>query len=490
MMSRTFIVALIGLIAMACQAQEYLPGLKYSREPAVLQGCVINDINHKAEGVKVVYLMKYHSGTGDARKVINATLDDNGCCSISLHTGTTVECQVMVGGYEFKCYVVPGDVTSFTFDLAKLEIGKMAEAVVFDGPLADFNRDLVYAREQGFDPSAIYLDINIKANANELVAELSEVSESGYYQYLDSTYCRINELIDADPVIGEAYREFAKAVNHYQYISAIPFCAYAIRYAGLDETEEAYEAFFGRQRELIERGLKEENWDSPALSYVMWHIPDLFLPSDLDPPVKLPEDYMQCYLASRYMTQIGKDAQFLSEAQIDSVRTYLPDLGQDVLDYNDKLEHEMALINEPGKSRKCTLPPDELIGNDILGAILEPYRGRPVLLDLWETTCGPCRMAFKQMHEKKLELADRIHFVSIASERSDLSTWERLIPTYVGDHYRLTEQQLQALHRQLSCDTNSVPLWVLVNADGSIHHIFTGWRNLDSMMKELEPALQ
>ena len=99
-------------------------------------------------------------------------------------------------------------------------------------------------------------------------------------------------------------------------------------------------------------------------------------------------------------------------------------------------------------------------------------------------------MAFKEMHEKKMELAGRIHFVNIASENSDFATWQNLIPNYVGDHYRLTKQQLQALHRQLPCETSGVPIFVLINADGTIHHAFSGWGNIDKMMKEITPVFK
>lgn len=83
-----------------------------------------------------------------------------------------------------------------------------------------------------------------------------------------------------------------------------------------------------------------------------------------------------------------------------------------------------------------------------------------------------------------------MHFVSVASENSDLATWQRLIPNYISDHYRLTKQQLQALHRQIPCDTNGVPVWVLINADGTIHHAFKGWGGLYWMMEELSPVLR
>lgn len=489
MKNRILIIAALGVISLTGQAQKSLPRFKYSKEPAVLTCCLVGDSTQRPEDVKVIHWMKYNPGLpGEAIKGKKAALDENGCCSFSLHTGTTAKCLVMIGDDKFTCYAVPGDTVSFTFDLDKIKTQGLSQSLSFSGTLSDFNHDFVYAMEKGFDPEALYQEIEMKRNGGQLIDELSDVSVDGYFQYLDSTYDSINKRIDEDRNIGDAYREFAKAANHYEYASLIPFCAQSIKYAGL-ETEEQFASLSEREGRWLENYMKNDPWTNPALCYVMWGSPEMFIKKHIKHEVKLPEEYRQCHLASKYMQQIGQQSQLLSEAQKDSVSIFLPELGQDILDYNNKLEQEMAFINEHGKSRICTLPIDKIIDNDVLSAILEPYRGRPVLLDLWETTCGPCRFAFKEMHGKKIELADSIHFVNIASERSDLATWERLVPSYVGDHYRLTEQQLQSLHSQLPCDTNGVPVWVLVNPDGSIHHAFTGWGNLDIMMKELEPVL-
>ncbi|MDE6269820.1 MAG: hypothetical protein K2M12_03065, partial [Muribaculaceae bacterium] len=410
--------------------------------------------------------MKYSSGTGDALRRAVAELDDNGCFSLSLHTGTTVKCRCYIGDTEVFFYVVPGDTVSVTLDCEILDKHSLADAITFDGQLADFNHDLVYAREQGFDPESIYLKMEAQRNANKLAAELPAVSEDGYFQYLDSIYRNTNERIDADRVIGDAYREFAKAVNHYEYGFMISWCAQSIRLAGID-TDEAYAAYTDRQRQRVQQYMQDDPWRSPVLCYHMSGVPDLFIEKLVSRPVGLPDDFRQCNLATKYMRQIGQNSQLLSDAQLDSVRTFLPELGDDVLAYNDQLEQKLAVINKQGKSRICSLPDEKIASVDVLSAILEPYRGRPVLLDLWETTCVPCRLAFKDMHDKKLELADRVHFVNIASERSNLAAWERLVPSYVGDHYRLTEEQLQALHSQLPCDTDGVPVWVVINADGT-----------------------
>ncbi len=485
-----FLISVLAILFLTCHAAETLPKFKYSRQPAVLTGCIIPDSTQKIVDIDVQYTMKYSSLTGDALRLFSEDLNSDGCFSMSLPTMTTMYCRVMIGDYKFPCYVIPGDTVSFTFDPAKAKSEGLAEAFTFGGVLSGFNHDMIYAYEHGFDPQVAYQRMEAKRNRNQLGDELPSRSEEGYFSYLDSIRNSIDAKIDADTVIGDAYREFAKAVNRFEYGAMITWCAQSVGYDHLGiETDEDYYAYSDRIRQRAVLYLQDDPWSVPVLSYAMSGIPDFFISRYVDQPVKLPDDIQQYNLASKYMKQIGQDSQLLSETQIDSVRTFLPVLGDDVLDYNNKLEQKLAFNNEHGKSRICTLPAQLPDSTDILSVVLAPYRGRPVLLDLWETTCGPCRVAFKDMHDLKIRLADRIHFVNITSEHSDLATWERLVPSYIGDHYRLTKKQLEALHSQLPCDTNGVPIWVLVNSDGSIHHAFTGWGNIDIMMEELEPVL-
>lgn len=486
---RNFIACVFMMVcALTGLTQQHLPRFKYSTAPAVLNAYIIGDSTRIPDDVRAIYTMKYSDGMGNARKGKKAILDENGFCSLSMPTGTTVSCNVIVGEHNFNCYVVPGDTVSFTLDLGTLENNGIAKAISFQGILADFNHDLVHAQEHGFDPYALYLDMDMKRNSNKLAAELPECSVDGYFQYLDSVYLHLKNRIDEDRTIGDAYRDFAEAVNRYGYGEAVPQCNYSIRSAGLD-TEEKYLALLERQINWLEDYLKDDPWSSPALCYVLFGERESDLQFYIKRPVKIPEDYRQCNLASRYLQQMGQRSELLSEAQKDSVRVFMPELGQEVLDYNERLEKELAFINDQGNSHICSLTEDDIDASDVLSAILKQYRGRPVLLDLWETTCGPCRMAFKNMHDKKIELADRIHFVSVASERSDRDTWERLVPSYIGEHYYLTEKQLKDLHSQLPCETNAVPIWVLINADGTIHHTFIGWGNIEWIMRELEPVL-
>lgn len=488
-MKQTIIFLLLAVVTMTVQAQKHLPEIRYDSKPAVLSGHIIGA--EKPSTLHLRSMKRYCSGMPlDGLWREEVTLDSNGQFQTSIPVNMTNSCTVRFGGQQFSLFVVPGKKVSFTLNLQQLQLEGLAEALTFGGELARFNHDLVYATEKGIDPISIYDEMEDKRNTGQLLNELPEKSEQGYFDYLDATRHRIDKMLDAEEHIGTAYREFAKAVNLYMYGSMIPFCGQSIQYAGILDDEAAYDAFEARLRSRCDRYMQGDPWANPLLSYVMWGDADMFIAHYVSRPVKLPDSYWKCWYASKYLAQIEKEKTLLSEAQKDSLQTLMSELSAEVLAHNDRLEQELSFVSEQEMSRICSLPDEAASTDDILSLLLKPYRGRPVLLDLWETTCGPCRMAFKEMHEKKKELADRIHFVNVASDRSDLATWQRLVPNYIGDHFRLTGQQLQALHRQIPCDTNGIPLWVIINADGTIHHAFVGYSNLDSMMKEINQVLQ
>ena len=165
MNKKTIITALLALVAMAGQAQRHLPAFQYSKEPAVLNGIIIGDAATKRpDSVRVRYALKYSSGMGDAVRRSSSGVDANGHFSLSLPTGTTIDCHVTVGECRFTCYVVPGQTVSFKLNLKKQNTQGLTKALTFGGHLADFNQDLVYATERGFDPETIYRDVEAKRN--------------------------------------------------------------------------------------------------------------------------------------------------------------------------------------------------------------------------------------------------------------------------------------------------------------------------------------
>ena len=130
---------------------------------------------------------------------------------------------------------------------------------------------------------------------------------------------------------------------------------------------------------------------------------------------------------------------------------------------------------------------DDVAPENILQTILDNYKGRAVLIDMWATWCGPCRAGHKTMAPLKEELKGRnIKFVYIASPSSPPTTWQKMIKDIDGDHYYLTEEQN---HYILShYESSGIPTYAIYDTKGHQTYKSIGFPGNDVIRKELEAA--
>ena len=128
-------------------------------------------------------------------------------------------------------------------------------------------------------------------------------------------------------------------------------------------------------------------------------------------------------------------------------------------------------------------------GEALLKKILEPYKGKFVLLDIWGTWCGPCKEALSHSTEEYARLKDYdIQYLYLAN-KSPQTSWENVIKEYNVSgpnvaHYNLPEEQQAAIERHLN--VHSWPTYKLFNRDGELLDLKVSAFDLEGLAGLLE----
>ena len=130
---------------------------------------------------------------------------------------------------------------------------------------------------------------------------------------------------------------------------------------------------------------------------------------------------------------------------------------------------------------------DGVAPENILQTILDKYKGKAVLIDMWETWCGPCRAGHKAMAPMKEQMkGQNVQFVYIVSPSSPSTTWQEMIKDIDGDHYYLTEEQNHYILQHF--ESSGIPTYAIYDTKGHQTFKSIGFPGNDVIRKELEAA--
>lgn len=130
---------------------------------------------------------------------------------------------------------------------------------------------------------------------------------------------------------------------------------------------------------------------------------------------------------------------------------------------------------------------DDVAPENILQTILDRYKGKAVLIDIWATWCGPCRAGHQAMKPLKEELKGKnIQFIYITSPTSPLATWQEMIKDIDGDHFYLTKEQYNYILDKY--ESQGIPTYAIYDTKGNQTFKQIGFPGNDVIRNELEAA--
>ena len=128
-------------------------------------------------------------------------------------------------------------------------------------------------------------------------------------------------------------------------------------------------------------------------------------------------------------------------------------------------------------------------GEALLKKLVEPYKGKFVLLDIWGTWCGPCKEALSHSTEEYARLKDYdIEFLYLANG-SPQDSWENVIKEYNVSgpnvaHYNLPKEQQSAIESHLH--VHSWPTYKLFDRNGNLLDLKVDARDLENLARLLD----
>ena len=208
-----------------------------------------------------------------------------------------------------------------------------------------------------------------------------------------------------------------------------------------------------------------------------------------------------CHAIKEYLTQYAYSPLFMFEGEQDSLSRTKEFTDYVLQNYTGNLAEYQATItaNKQGLADNIHyLDMTEVAPENTLQTILDKYKGKTILIDIWATWCGPCKFGHEKMKPLKEELSDKdIVYIYLTSPTSDYDKWKDYITDISGEHYFLTqeqsgehyfltEEQLNAIFKQLQ--GTGYPTYAIFAPNGERHTSFSGF-NLEAIREALEKAL-
>ncbi|MBO4839505.1 MAG: TlpA family protein disulfide reductase [Bacteroidaceae bacterium] len=408
---------------------------------------------------------------------------DDGTVKVEIPLWLTREVYVGIQGMAFSNIVVaPGQETSILMKVTS----DNRPFVAFKGNLAKTNMDLsdADAKFDSFtDDDQTYLkvkDCNTPAERKKCLTDIfnqriSKIKSSKYTTAAKDLLCMGVE------------ENYVKWTRNFAGV----FCVYYVDEEGtVCQNYENYKEKYQKCKDMLPLTAEEKAYtckylDEPAspCSKAFWESLTL---SNL---TKNPYNYYLRDIPS--LLGVGGKLQVVYAKHKDPVEGFLNgDAPEDCKDVIREYQAEQKRIAQELANKESVFYKkyDDVAPENILKTILDKYKGKTVVIDIWATWCGPCRAGHKAMKPMKEEMKGKnVLFVYITSPSSPLATWQEMIQDIDGDHYYLTKEQYNYILDKY--ESHGIPTYAIYDANGNQTYTIVGFPGAETFKEEINKAL-
>jgi thiol-disulfide isomerase/thioredoxin len=319
-------------------------------------------------------------------------------------------------------------------------------------------------RKQGALPANLPFNVDLLSKANIRLAIFNRIM--GYERYQKLAYMQANDL----------------NVTRYEksgFTPAVPDLAY---YSFLEDVIGNDMMYFSDFKQVVVRlstavalNLSAEHTAVERAEYFKAKTAPLLGPNR--------EMLVDLVCAQIFSSQI-QNAKFFTDEEKQQIRTHISnqEIAEAVIAVNDRVQAEVVEAEKRSASAIREVP---AVSNEkLISAILNKYKGKTIVADIWATWCGPCRVANAEMKPVKEELRGKnVVFLYITGETSPLTAWHKMIPDIAGEHYRVSNAQWKYFTTSLGIQ--GIPTIMIFNKQGKQTYRETGFPGAAKVKQEI-----